>query len=135
MPSKLTDTAREEVRLLLESDTPAKKIASALKISLSQVYRMRGNLEAFGTVAPSVGSYMVQGRPRLVNEEATQGVLEFLLEHGKQAYIDEVVIFLREEFDIEVSQETARTVIKDLAMTKKKVSIINSMPQNSAYPV
>ena len=56
----------------------------------------------------------MQGRPRLVPPEARDIVLDFLLENGKLAYVDEVQFLLQEECDITVSWDTARRLIKSL---------------------
>jgi transposase len=83
---------------------------------------MRENIRMFGCVAPDPAQFQVQGRPRLVTPEAREGVLEFLLDNGKLAYIDEVKYYLEEEWGIEVSLMTAQRLIKSLEMTKKVVS-------------
>jgi hypothetical protein len=41
--------------------------------------------------------FQVQGRPRLVTPEARDGVLDFLLDNGKLAYIDEVKFYLKDK--------------------------------------
>ena len=73
-------------------------IANAFRISERQVYRMRENLQVFGEVAPNPGQFQVQGRPRKVTPEAREAVLDFLLENGKLAYINEVKFFLKDEY-------------------------------------
>ena len=122
MPSKLTQQARDDIQLQLEAETHVDVIVSSYRISSAQVYKMRDNLRAFGTVAPDPAQFQVQGRPRLVTPEAREGVLDFLLENGKLAYIDEVRFFLEEEYGIVVGWETARRLVKSLEMTKKVVS-------------
>ena len=122
MPSKLTQAARDDIQLQLEAGTLVDIIANAYRISERQVYKMRENLHLFGTVAPDPAQFQVQGRPRLVTPEAREGVLDFLLENGKLAYIDEVKFYLEEEWGIKVSPKTAHRVIESLEMTKKVVS-------------
>jgi transposase len=122
MPSKLTQAAREDIELQLQYGTRVDVIATAFRISISQVYKMRENIRMFGCVAPDPAQFQVQGRPRLVTPEAREGVLEFLLDNGKLAYIDEVKYYLEEEWGIEVSLMTAQRLIKSLEMTKKVVS-------------
>jgi transposase len=56
----------------------------------------------------------VQGRPRKVTPEAREAVLDFLLENGKLAYIDEVKFFLEDEYDIEMGWESIRRLVKGL---------------------
>jgi hypothetical protein len=97
MPSKLTQAARDDIQLQLEAGTRPNTITSAYRISERQVYKMRENLKIFGCVAPDPAQFQVQGRPRLITPNAREGVLDFLLENRKLAYIDEVVFYLEEE--------------------------------------
>jgi transposase len=122
MPSKLTQAARDDITLQLQSGTDVDVIANAYRVSQRQVYKMKKNLEIFGSVAPDPAQFQVQGRPRKVTPEAREAVLDFLLENGKLAYVDEVKIFLGEEWGIEAGWETVRRLIHDLEITKKVVS-------------
>jgi hypothetical protein len=58
---------------------------------------MRENLHIFRCIAPDPAQFQVQGRPRLVTPEAREGVLDFLLENGKLAYINEVKFYLEDK--------------------------------------
>ena len=122
MPSKLTKAARDDIQLQLQSGTRVDIIAHSYRISEAQVYKMRSNLHAFGEVAPNPARFQVQGRPRLITPDAREGMLDFLLENGKLAYIDEVKFYLEDEWGIEVSAKTAHRLIQSLQMTKKVVS-------------
>ena len=122
MPSKLTKAARDDIQLQLQSGTRVDIIAYLYRISEAQVYKMRSNLHAFGEVAPNPARFQVQGRPRLITPDAREGMLDFLLENGKLAYIDEVKFYLEDEWGIEVSAKTAHRLIQSLQMTKKVVS-------------
>ncbi len=124
MPSKLTAAARNDIQLQLEAGTAVALVAEAFRITGTQVYKMRANLKAFGTVAPDPAEFQVQGRPSLVSSEARDGVLDFLLDNGKLAYIDEVKFYLEDAWDIVVSPKTAHRLIKSLQMTKKVVSYL-----------
>jgi hypothetical protein len=57
MPSKLTQAAREDIELQLQSGTRVDIIANSFRISLSQVYKMRENLRVFGCVAPDPAQF------------------------------------------------------------------------------
>jgi hypothetical protein len=46
-----------------------------------------------GTVAPDPSLFQIQGRPSVITPEAREAVLDFLVENGKLAYIEEVKIF------------------------------------------
>jgi hypothetical protein len=87
---------------------------------------MRENLRHFGRVAPDPAEFHVQGRPRLITPDAREAVLDFLLENGKMAYVDEVRFLLEDEWDIKASWETVRSVIKSLEMTEKVVGCPSS---------
>ena len=132
MPSKLTQAAREDIQLQLQYGTRVDVIANAFRISQSQVYKMRENLQVFGCVAPDPAQFQVQGRPRLVTPEAREGVLDFLLDNGKLAYIDEVKFYLEDEWGIEASWGTVRNLVKGLEITKKVVSHNSDSPRRSS---
>ena len=48
--------------------------------------------------------------------------MEFLLEYDKQATIDEVRIFIEEEYDIIASKKTIERAIRQAQFTRKVVS-------------
>jgi hypothetical protein len=102
MPSKLTQAARDDIQFQLQAGTRPDIIANAYRISERQVYKMRENLRIFGCVAPNPAQFQVQGRPHLITPEAREGVLDFLLENGKLAYIDEDRFYLLKEWDIDI---------------------------------
>jgi hypothetical protein len=97
MSSKLTQAARDDIQLQLEANTRPDIIADAYRITERQVYKMRDNLKTFGSVAPDLTQFQIQGRLRLVTFEARDGVLDFFLENGKLIYINEVVFYLKDE--------------------------------------
>jgi hypothetical protein len=114
MPSKLSQAARDDIQLQLETGTRVDVIASAFQITPRQVWKMKENIRFFGVVAPDPAQFHLQGRPPAVTPKAREAVLDFLLDNGKLAYID--------EGDIEVSWVTVQRLVKSLQMTKKVVS-------------
>jgi hypothetical protein len=63
---------------------------------------MRKNLHHFDSIAPNLTEFQIQGRPRLAMPEVKKAVLDFLLENGKLAYINEVKFFIEKKFDIKI---------------------------------
>jgi transposase len=90
------------------------------KVSKAKLYKMARRLRDFGTVTPA--PICKQDRPRSITPEAQEGIVEFLIEHDKQATVEEVRIFLEEEFDIQVSWSAVQRAIKQAQFTRKVVS-------------
>jgi transposase len=61
-------------------------------------------------------------RQAAITPEAQDGIVEHLIEHDKQATVEEVRIFLEEEFDIQVSWSAVQRAIKQAQFTRKIVS-------------
>ena len=97
MPSKLTQTTRDDIQLQLKTGTRSDVIVNNYHINERQIYKMRKNLRIFGCIAPDSAQFQVQDRPRLITPEACKGMLNFLLKNGKLVYIDEIVFYLEEE--------------------------------------
>jgi len=117
MPSKLTDEARADIELQLKAGSDPQFLAFIYRITPQQIWKMRRNLEMFGSVvAPRL---QVQGRPRLITPEAEEGILEFLLEYNQQAYLDEIVVFLKEKYRIKTSKWTVEKMVKNLQLIYK----------------
>ena len=123
MPHALTARARAEIELQLGLGTDYKQIARSFNISLPQVYKMRSNLKYFGSVWVDPKQFVKPGRPKILTREHEEAVVDFLLEN-KQAYLDEVVTFLEEEFDVSPSLNTVSRLLRRLKITAKKVSRI-----------
>ena len=96
MPPRLSDDVRLQIELELQMGNDPGNIAGWYDITASQVRKMRGNLLAFGTVAPNPGDFYKQGAPMKVTKEIEEDVIEFI-EDNKTALLDEVKEFLLEE--------------------------------------
>jgi len=124
MPSrpKLAAAIRQKIEDLLRMNLDVNEVRKALnnKVSERQIQRLARRLQNFGTVSPAPLSK--QGRPRAITPEAQEGIVEFLLEYDKQATIEEVRIFIEEEYDIKASKATVSRAIRQAEFTRKVVS-------------
>ena len=100
---KLAADVAQRIEDLFRSGLGVNEIFDTLqsKVSKRQLQRMNRRLQDFDTVAPA--PICKQGRPRSITPEAQDGIVEFLIEYDKQATVEEVRIFIEEEFDIQVS--------------------------------
>lgn len=121
---RLSKSAVDEMALLLATDVEPREIAHRFRCHAATVYRIQQNVDTFGEARPAPQTKM--GRPRKITPAALEGLLDWLLDNGsekKLSYLDEMVAFLDEEYDIEVSKSTVcRTLAKE-KITQKAVSI------------
>jgi transposase len=119
---KLAAHVKQRIENLLLADLPTKDVRKALdnKVSLRHITRLARRLEDFGTVAPA--PICKAGRTRAITPEAQEGIVEFLIEYDKQATIEEVRIFIEEEFDVKASRWTISRAIRQANLTRKVVS-------------
>lgn len=120
---RLDQSVRETIGQLIQAGAPIKAIAHGYHCHPSIVRRYRQNIELFDVVAPAPPS--VQGRPRKITHEAQEGMLDWLLKNGvdKQlSYLDEIAIFLQEEYGIHVSKWTIGRTLKEVKISYEKVS-------------
>ena len=113
---RYSDALRDLIESQLQCGIPQIDIVRSLRVSKSWVSNLRSNFDCYGTVSPPpVG---VQGRPRKVNAEAEEGIVDFLEEYPT-ARLDEVCDFLNDEYDVRVSRNTAGRVLHRLNQTSK----------------
>src|SRR6266536_6310393 len=117
-----SDSANARIELLLECGVPPKKIVEDEKISLSIIYAKRARLKAFGTVNPS--SLSVQGRSRALLREQEAAIEDFLEEYP-YAYLDEIIAFISNEFDVEVARNTMSRAIGRIKLIYKRVEPVH----------
>ena len=133
MPSrrKLAVAVTQKIEDYLRTGLDVQEVRTALnnKVSVRHVQRLARRLKDFGTASPE--PLCRQGRPRAITPEAQEGIVEFLLEYDKQATIEEVGVFLEEEYDIKVSKDTISRAIRRAEITRKVVS--EQMPGNAAH--
>jgi transposase len=124
MPSrrKLAVAVTQKIEALLRTNLDVNEVRLALnkKVSVRHVQRLARRLEDFGTVTPE--PLYKQGRARAITAEAQEGIVEFLIEYDKQATIEEVRIFIEEEYSVKASKATVSRAIRQTELTRKVVS-------------
>lgn len=135
MPSrrKLAVAVTQKIEDYLRAGLDVQEVRTALnnKVSVRHVQRLTRRLKDFGTVSPE--PLCRQGRPRVITPEAQEGIVEFLLECDKQATIEEVRLFLEEEYDIQTSRTAICRAIQRAQITRKAVSRCLGMPRAVTY--
>lgn len=92
-------------------------IASIAKCSRQAVYYIRSNLEHFDSArAPPIRA----GRRRLITPSMLEALCDRLLEKPT-LYLDEMAVFLWDEFDIHVSACCIRKTLSSIGWSKKTV--------------
>jgi transposase len=95
----------------------ANEIAGAASCSSRSVYAIKSNIQCFGaTKAPSNGG----GRPRSVTPPMLDALCEHLLEKPGLCQ-DEMVLFLLDEFNIQVSTFSIGRALRSIGWTKKTI--------------
>ena len=91
-------------------------IAEAVECSRNAVGAIRSNLQCFGrTNAPR----NVSGPRRSITPSMREAILDLLLLKPEQ-YLDELVVFLWDEFEVLVSKSTISRELKSVGWSKKK---------------
>ena len=114
---KYTLGCRRKLEQYLEIGLRPSDIAERLGVSRSWVSQLRGNYTVYGDVTPPHLS--VQGRPRTIHKEAEEGVFDFMTEYPT-AIQEEVVEFLRDEYDIQTSRQSVGRLMKRRNWTFKR---------------
>jgi transposase len=98
---RLDQQSRDEIALLLAIGVETREIARTFRCSSATIYRYGQNIQLFGQVLLEPVS--VIGRPRKIIYKARQSLINWLLNNSddkKLSYFNEMVIFLKEEYDI-----------------------------------
>jgi transposase len=104
---RFSKAAADNMALMLATDVAPREIANSFYCHYSTVLQIRQNVANFGEARPA--PLVVMGRPKKITAEALEGLVDWLLDNGsdkKLAYLDEIVIFLEEEYDIGVLKLT-----------------------------
>jgi transposase len=120
---RFSKAAADDMALMLAADVPPREIANSFHCHYSTVLRIRQNIANFGEARPA--PLVVMGRPKKITAAALEGLVDWLLDNGsdkKLAYLDEMVIFLEEEYDIGVSTSTVSRALSKNNITNKVVS-------------
>lgn len=101
--------------MIVSSDLNAPQMAEAAGCHKRTIKRHRSHVRLFGSVTapPNKG-----GRPRSITPLMIQVLCDHLLEKP-QLYLNEMIVFLWDEFDILVSQSSIRRALKTAGWSKK----------------
>jgi transposase len=118
MARKLAKSQHSQIKGMLRSKSfKAHEIAGTTECSVRSVYTIKSNLRQYGsTKAPSNGG----GRPRSITPAMFDALCERLLEKP-DLYLDEMVLFLLDEFGVQVSTQSIRRALRSIGWTKKKI--------------
>jgi transposase len=101
--------------MIVSKSLTAAQMADVAGCSIRSVKYIRSNLRSFGTVkAPWNGG----GRPRYITPSMLDTLLQHLLEKPDR-YIDEMILFLLDEFDVSVSASAVSRALKAARWSKK----------------
>lgn len=103
--------------MLQRKSFKAHQIAGVAECSARSVCAIKSNVRQYGsTRVPS----NVGGRPRSITPAMSNALYEHLLEKP-DLYQDEMVLFLLDEFDIQVSTQSIGRMLRPNGWTKKKI--------------
>ena len=116
MAPNLAASQRDMIRdMIVTKKLTAAQIADAASCSVGAVKYIRSNLRCFGTVrAPYNGG----GRPRSITPPMLEALREHLLEKPDR-YLDELAIFLWDDFEAVVTASTISRALKSAGWSKK----------------
>jgi transposase len=117
MAPRLAASQHALIHNMIVSSKPfsSSRIAKDATCSIRRVKRIRSNMKAFGSVhAPWNGG----GCPRSITPQMLEALREHLLEKPDQ-YLDEMAVFLWDEFDALVATSTISRTLKSINWSKK----------------
>jgi transposase len=116
MAPNLATSQRNMIRdMIVTKKLTAAQIADAVRCSVGAVKYIRSNLRCFGAVkAPCNGG----GRPRSITPPMLEALREHLLEKPDR-YLDELVVFMWDDFEAVVTASTINRALKSAGWSKK----------------
>ena len=115
MPAAIHPLVRTAIHHELELGFDNDTILAGHDVSLRTIQRMRGLWVEFGVVfIPSA----TQGRPRVISRLHEEELLAYLDERP-MAYLDKLVFFLFDEFDLRVDESTVWLALHRLGWSRK----------------
>ena len=117
----MADSQRNLVHdLIVGSSHTANEIANVAGCSARSVKSIRSNIRTFGTAkAPWNGG----GRPRSITPPMLEALREHLFEKPDQ-YLDEMVVFLWDEFGVLLTVSTISRTLKSIKWSKKQCRLV-----------
>jgi transposase len=119
---RYNDETNSRIEILLKCGIPPQQIAQKERMSLTSRYRRKRRLKAFGTVDPD--PLGVQGRPHSLTVDHEEAIADFIHDNP-QAYTEEVVAFLWDEFDLRIDRSTMSRALKRIRLTYKRVEPVH----------
>ena len=118
MPSNLPEWKHRQIHdMLIEQKFTCVQIADAAECHVETVRRMRQNLRIYGaTKAPKNAG----GRPSSLTPPMVTALCDHLLEKPDQ-YLDEMVVFLWDEYETMVDPSTISRVLDKIAWSNKTI--------------
>lgn len=99
-----------------------REIARYYRVSDTFVSAVSANLAIYGEATKPASA--VNGRPRKITYEIECGLRDLLDKH-KTVQLNEVVDFVKDKYDVEISKSTASTTLKRLNITRERVADIH----------
>lgn len=119
MPRHVGPQQRENaVALLAAGVHTIPEIATLCSTTRQSVHRWKKNLKSFST---ATSPYCRPGPPRCIEPPQFDALLQLLFEKP-DTYLDEAVVFLWDEFRLQVSLKTVSKHLREVNWSKKKVS-------------
>jgi transposase len=101
--------------MIVDEKLKTRQMADVAKCSERSIKAIRSNLHYFGTTkAPPNGG----GRPRSITPHMLEALCEHLLEKP-ELYLEDMVVFLWDEFDVLVSISSISRALKSICWSKK----------------
>jgi transposase len=101
--------------MIVDEKLKTRQMADVAECSERSIKAIRSNLHYFGTTkAPPNGG----GRPRSITPPMLEALCEHLLEKP-ELYLEEMVVFLWDEFDVLVSTSSISRALKSICWSKK----------------
>jgi transposase len=122
MPPALTDDKRTSINNRIEIGEDTARIAYLEGVTARQVRKIRRNLAIYASV---VAPQYRRGPARLIGEVMKDSLLEYIDLHPT-VYLDEMCLYLYDEYGITVSTWTVARMLRREGWTHKKVSILTS---------
>jgi transposase len=117
MAPSLAESQHVQIHAMIRRKRPPTEIADAATCSKRGVYRIKKNLEKFGTTrAPSIGV----GRPRSITPEIVDALLAHLQDEP-DLYYHEMVEFVWKHFRVHVNISSVRRALTSRNWSKKKM--------------
>jgi transposase len=128
MSSSLDSTIRETIILRFVQDDINKVISEVIDVSLRQMQKMKLNWTHFDDVISS--RMFIDHRSRRLTKFHENELLKYI-EQRSHAYLDEMIWFLWDEFEISLDEFTVSRALKRLQWNRKKM-IRRSAQRNQA---